>query len=89
MSPSRQYLVATNLHSGLDWFSISSRTFLSSTKVDDIYPERNYRLPVVFLTDNCVASGHNCGYVVTGSRGVDKVVRMGKRRNQPSQVLVR
>ncbi|KAJ2921680.1 hypothetical protein H1R20_g15412, partial [Candolleomyces eurysporus] len=87
ISPSKHYLVATNLHSGLDWFSLVTRTFLSSTRVDDVYADRNYRLPVVFLTENSVAAGHNCGYVVTGSRGVDKVVRMGKWRNQPSQVL--
>lgn len=82
-------MVATNLHSGLDWFSLSTHSFLSSTKVEDIWAVRNYRLPVVFLGENSVAAGHNCGYVVTGSRGVDKIVRMGKRRNQPSQALVR
>ncbi|RXW19456.1 hypothetical protein EST38_g6399 [Candolleomyces aberdarensis] len=87
ISPSKHYMVATNLHSGLDWFSLPTRTFLSSTRVDDVYADRNYRLPVVFLTENSVATGHNCGYVVAASRGVDKVARMGKMRNQPSQVL--
>ncbi|RXW16635.1 hypothetical protein EST38_g9218 [Candolleomyces aberdarensis] len=59
-----------------------------STKMHTIpFEERNYRLPVVFLTENTVAAGHNYGYVVTASRGMDQVVRMGKRHSHPSQVL--
>ncbi|RXW15594.1 hypothetical protein EST38_g10264 [Candolleomyces aberdarensis] len=71
----------------LDWYLLTTHTYLSSTQVDDIYTERNYRLLVVFLTENTVAAGHNYGYVVTASRGMDQVVRMGKRRSCPSQVL--
>ncbi|RXW18484.1 hypothetical protein EST38_g7368 [Candolleomyces aberdarensis] len=87
MSPSRKYIVATNLHSGLDWYSLTTLTWLSATKIEDDYDDQNFILPVLPLTDTTVACGHNSGYVVAGSLGVDKTVKMGKDLRRPCQVM--
>lgn len=89
MSPSRDYIVATNLKDGADWYSTKSREFISKTRIEDACEKENRILPIHFLSDTTFIAGHNCGRFVTGTIGVEQVHYRGTQNLTPLQNLVR
>ncbi|RXW15899.1 hypothetical protein EST38_g9955 [Candolleomyces aberdarensis] len=71
LSPSGRLIAATNLVSGVEWFSAVTKSHLSTTRIDDEYNHRSYMLPIEFLSDTTFAIGHNAGKVISGCHGVD------------------
>jgi hypothetical protein len=90
VSPSGRLIAATNLISGVEWFSAVTKSHLSCTKVVDDYDHSSYLLPIVFLSDTTFIMGHNAGKVVFGSHGVDATeVLVDHEGRLPCRFLVR
>ncbi|KAJ3544292.1 hypothetical protein NMY22_g2828 [Coprinellus aureogranulatus] len=87
ISPDGKLIAATNLHSGVDWYSLTMKSWMSTTEIPDIYEQKSYILPVQFLTEQTFASGHNVGQITTGSNGLVATKALGPRRGSPSQYL--
>ncbi|RXW15648.1 hypothetical protein EST38_g10206 [Candolleomyces aberdarensis] len=90
LSPSGRLIAATNLISGIEWFSAVTKTHLSTTKVEDDYMLRSFKLPIEFISDTTFVVGHNSGKVMYGSYGVDATDVLAVHEvNLPSQFLDR
>ncbi|KAJ2911422.1 hypothetical protein MD484_g8991, partial [Candolleomyces efflorescens] len=86
VSPSKKVLVASNLTTGLDFYSFATQRFQMSTTANLGFPTKNYTLEADFIDETTVATGSNFGQVPIATNGaVDFAETLGTEQRSPSQ----
>ncbi|RXW11885.1 hypothetical protein EST38_g13970 [Candolleomyces aberdarensis] len=86
VSPSKKVLVASNLTTGLDFYSFATQKFQMSTTANLGFPTKNYTLEAEFIDETTVVTGSNLGQIPVATNGaVDMVTTLGDEQRCPSQ----
>jgi hypothetical protein len=89
ISPSKKVLVASNLTTGLDFYSFATQRFQMSTTANLGFPTKNYTLEAEFVDETTVVTGSNLGQIAVATNGsVEMVTTLGHEQRCPSQSVV-
>jgi hypothetical protein len=89
VSPSGLILVTSNLTTGLEWYSLQTRSLQMITSGDLGFKTRNYILDLQFIDETTVAVGDNLGRVAIANHGVMHFVKfLGLPRLASTQSVV-
>lgn len=88
ISPNGEYIAATNLKNGLDWYSTTMGGYVTKTAVRDSYDKKSMMMPVAFLTESTAVCGHHRGFLAVVQHGHDKPRVLGELGGPPAQYVV-
>jgi len=71
VSPSGERVAVANLRNGIDWYSVSHKSYAMTTKFKNTTNRGgNYVVGIVFIDEDTVAVGHIDGKVIFASCGI-------------------